>query len=194
MAPIKVLASQAHSISRYKNITKVMKCCANSYFNRQRLFKKVVPKYADIKILYTSPTTNITQKINSMGSHNVCSHWMYQYCVLCLAWWWLNEPKHVAEFLILFTNMCSVIRLNKLLYYCKTQRDGSYQRIHKSSPPASILSQMNPVHAPSYFLNIHFNLSSHLRQGLQRFPFFIAYVLPKNQSTSKAFVNGLEHG
>jgi len=30
----------------------------------------------------------------------VCTHWMYQYYVLYLAWWWLNEPKPVAEFLI----------------------------------------------------------------------------------------------
>jgi len=65
-----------------------------------------------------------------MGSHNVCTHWMYQYYVLYLAWWWLNEPKHVAEFLIfiiLITNICCVYWLNKLLYYCKTQRDGSCQ-------------------------------------------------------------------
>jgi len=33
-----------------------------------------------------------------------------------------NEPKHVAEFLILITNICCVYWLNKLLYYCKTQR------------------------------------------------------------------------
>jgi hypothetical protein len=25
---------------------------------------------------------------------------MYHDYVLYLAWWWLNEPKHVAEFLI----------------------------------------------------------------------------------------------
>jgi len=35
----------------------------------------------------------------SMGTHNVRTHWMYQCYVLYLAWWWLNEPKHVAEFL-----------------------------------------------------------------------------------------------
>ena len=39
-----------------------MKCCENIYFNRQCLIKKVVPKYANIKIPYTSPATNITQK------------------------------------------------------------------------------------------------------------------------------------
>ena len=46
-------------------------------------------------------------------SHNVCTHWMYQYYVLYLAWWWLSEPKHVAEFLILITNICCAYWLNK---------------------------------------------------------------------------------
>ena len=36
-----------------------------------------------------------------MVSQNVCTDWMYQYCVLFLAWEWFNEPKYVAEFLIL---------------------------------------------------------------------------------------------
>jgi len=36
-------------------------------------------------------------------------------------------PDDVAEFLILITNICCVYWLNKLLYYCKTQRDGFYQ-------------------------------------------------------------------
>ena len=30
----------------------------------------------------------------------MCTHWTYQYYVLYLAWLSLNEPKHVAEFLI----------------------------------------------------------------------------------------------
>jgi len=46
--------------------------------------------------------------------HNVSTHWIYQYR-LCLDWWWLNEPKYVAEILILITNMCCVYWLNKLL-------------------------------------------------------------------------------
>jgi len=56
------------------------------------------------------------------------------------------------------------------------------------------MSQMNPVHTPSYFLNIYFNISSHLHQGLQTVPSFIAHFLPKGQSTSEAFVHGSEHG
>jgi len=56
-------ARQAKSINFYKNLrNKVMKCCANIYFNPQCLIKKVIPNYAKTKILYTSPATNITQK------------------------------------------------------------------------------------------------------------------------------------
>ena len=63
MAPIKVLASQAQSTNLYENIrTNVMKCCANIYFNRQCLIKKVVPKYANINIPYTSPNTKSLKK------------------------------------------------------------------------------------------------------------------------------------
>jgi hypothetical protein len=41
MTPITILASQARSISLYKNLrTKPMKCRANTYFNRQCLIKK----------------------------------------------------------------------------------------------------------------------------------------------------------
>ena len=65
--------------------------------------------------------------VNRMGSHNECTHWMYQYYVLYLAWWWLNEPKHVAEFLILITNICCVYWPNKLLYYWSFSRLNSKQ-------------------------------------------------------------------
>jgi hypothetical protein len=49
---------------------------------------------------------------------------------MVLAWWWLSEPKHVAEFSIfnIDYNICCVIDEINLLYYRKTQRDGSYQR------------------------------------------------------------------
>ena len=39
-----------------------MKCCANIYFNRQCLNKKVIPKYAYIKVSYTFLATRITSK------------------------------------------------------------------------------------------------------------------------------------
>jgi hypothetical protein len=63
MAPIKLLASKAHSFNTYKNLrTKVMKCCANIYFSRQYHNKKVVSKYANIKVAHTFPTSSITSK------------------------------------------------------------------------------------------------------------------------------------
>jgi hypothetical protein len=63
MASIKFIAGQARSINQYKNLrTKIMKFCANIYFNRQCLKKEIVPKYANIKVPYTSPASSITQK------------------------------------------------------------------------------------------------------------------------------------
>jgi hypothetical protein len=62
MAPSKILASQNKYINLYKNLRpKFMKCCANIYFNWQHLAKKVFSNYTKIKILYTSPATNITK-------------------------------------------------------------------------------------------------------------------------------------
>jgi hypothetical protein len=39
-----------------------MKCCTNIYFNRQCLRKEIVPRYANIKVPYTSPASYITQR------------------------------------------------------------------------------------------------------------------------------------
>ena len=59
----KFLASQANSIYTYKNIReKVQRCCANIYFNQQCLQLGVIPKYARIKIPFTSPASKTTQR------------------------------------------------------------------------------------------------------------------------------------
>jgi hypothetical protein len=63
MAPNKFVACQGHSIYQYRNIrTKVMKWCANIYFNQKCLIRKVIPNYAKFKIPYTSPASQVTQK------------------------------------------------------------------------------------------------------------------------------------
>ena len=56
MNSVKLMASQAHLVNRYKNIrSKLQKCCANIYFNKQCLAKKTIPKYVNIKIANTPP-------------------------------------------------------------------------------------------------------------------------------------------
>jgi hypothetical protein len=63
MVFIKFNASQARTIHRYMNLkTKLMKFCANLYFNRQCLVKKLIPKYANIKVPNTSPAADYTSK------------------------------------------------------------------------------------------------------------------------------------
>jgi hypothetical protein len=63
MTTVKLLACQAHSISLYRNLrSKLLKCCANIYFNKRCLNKKVVPKYASVKIANTSPASHVTAK------------------------------------------------------------------------------------------------------------------------------------
>jgi len=52
MASLKYIASQARSIHQYKKLKiKILKCCADIFFNRQCLTKKIDPNYANIKKL-----------------------------------------------------------------------------------------------------------------------------------------------
>jgi hypothetical protein len=63
MDHIKFIASQAKTINAYKNSKiKLMKCCANVYFNKQCIAQKITPAYAKIKIEQTSPASAITQQ------------------------------------------------------------------------------------------------------------------------------------
>jgi hypothetical protein len=63
MAFLKLVTGQARTIFQYKNTRiKVLKCCANIYFNKQCLVKKITPAYANIKLPNTSPAACTTQK------------------------------------------------------------------------------------------------------------------------------------
>jgi hypothetical protein len=63
MENIKLPASQAKSVYLYKNIrSKLLKCCANIYFNKQSLVKKVIPKDADLQFKNNSPASQVTSK------------------------------------------------------------------------------------------------------------------------------------
>jgi len=63
MEGIKFIASQAKSIYLYKSLrSKILKCNADIFFNRQCLAKNIIPKYANIKVLATSKAGHTTQK------------------------------------------------------------------------------------------------------------------------------------
>ena len=63
MENIKSIAGQGRTINLYKNTrSKLLKCCANIYFNKQFLAKKVIPSYVNIKFQHTSPVAQFTSK------------------------------------------------------------------------------------------------------------------------------------
>ena len=63
MENFKFIAGQASSITHYKNKSfKLLKYCANIYFNKQCLAKKIIPNYAKIKVQNTSPAAKLTSK------------------------------------------------------------------------------------------------------------------------------------
>jgi len=79
----KFVASQAKCIYSYKNLReKVQRCCANIYFNRQCLKLGVIPKYAQIKVPYTSPASKTTQKKKVHSSLKTCN--------ILRTWRWLS--------------------------------------------------------------------------------------------------------
>jgi hypothetical protein len=62
MERIKLLDCQAKSINTYKNTkTKLLKCCANIYFNKKCFKNRIIPKYPQIKLSHTSPALLSTQ-------------------------------------------------------------------------------------------------------------------------------------
>jgi hypothetical protein len=85
MALIKFIANQGRTIFQYKNIrNKVLKCCANIYFNKQFLNNKIIPSYANIKLPDTSPAARKSQRkihdmrikdeIRSLYSQEIVAH------------------------------------------------------------------------------------------------------------------------
>ena len=70
MSSIKIAkASQATGIYQYKNNKrKILKCCANIYFNKQCLKHKLTPNYTKIHLPHTSQAaTYIQRKISKIG-------------------------------------------------------------------------------------------------------------------------------
>jgi len=66
-----------------------------------------------------------------------------------LAWWWFSEPKHVAEFLILITNICCVI---DWINYCVIAKHNGMAPIKKNHRFASIFYSWNQAFSIIGFL------------------------------------------
>jgi hypothetical protein len=67
------------------------------------------------------------QNYIDLQDHSVCTHWMYQYYGFGLMMTqWAETCRRIFNFLVLITNTCCVIDEINLLYYRKTQWDGSY--------------------------------------------------------------------
>jgi hypothetical protein len=63
MEGTKLLASQAESIYRYKALgSKILKCNADIFFNKQCLAKNIIPNYANIKVPATSKAAHTAHK------------------------------------------------------------------------------------------------------------------------------------
>ena len=63
MTSVKLISRQANSVNLYKICrSKLLKCCANIYFNKQCLLQKVIPKFAKIKLGNSSPVAIVTTK------------------------------------------------------------------------------------------------------------------------------------
>jgi len=60
MSQLKVINASRGCIHKYENIKKLNNCNANIYFNRQCLQKQLIPNYARIKVLNTSPAFKYT--------------------------------------------------------------------------------------------------------------------------------------
>ena len=63
-----VIASQANRIHHYKNVRrKILKCCADIYFNQQCVKQNLIPNYAKVKIKIsnTNQPQNLLYYINN---------------------------------------------------------------------------------------------------------------------------------
>jgi len=98
-----------------------LKCCANIYFNRQRLIKNITPKYANIKIPHTSPATYVTQ--NKIQSIRLKDEIKFLHKKERKTKKSLEVNNKVLSLLIIYVVLLDG---NKCHFIIATKRDGSY--------------------------------------------------------------------
>ena len=131
MVSVKFRASQPRSIYQYRDLRiKVLKCCADIFFNRQCLTKKIVLNYADTRC-FIIHYFNFYCKRNGIP---LSATLLYLKIVL----YWPEDnrlrSKHVAtmwpDCICVITVMmyCCVVTVYNTLYtFVNTQRDGFCQ-------------------------------------------------------------------
>jgi hypothetical protein len=107
--------------------------------------------------------------------------------VLCLylAWWWLNEPKHVAEFLIFIT--IYVVFIDWVNYYIITKHNG--MAIKNDSVGFHVISYQSLYISPAAKFWLHVgrkpSCSSDVRNGKLSFSTQDALLLREGRSAIK---------
>ena len=101
MASLKFIASQARSIHQNKNLKiKVLNCCADIFFNRQYLTKKIVPNYAKIKSIIYYTNLIIHKETVSLKKKRV--RHLHRVMVCTVSHWHLNSGNCVGTRASLF--------------------------------------------------------------------------------------------
>jgi hypothetical protein len=128
MVNIKFIASLAKSINLYKNTRyNQLNCCANIYFNKQCLVKKVIPKYASLKfkkaLININNVTNLLCLNDTLYLVYVLKHLVY-------------VSKHFGMVNIKKKNLCSLIsfilnmKLNELFFVCLWRNGSQWARAY----------------------------------------------------------------
>jgi len=107
----------------------------------------------------------------STGTFSEClhTHWMYEYYGFALMMaQWAETCRRIFNFLILITNIFCVTNEINLLYYRRTQWDGSYRNRSQRFQRFTSMSQLDLIHTRIYGNLSHFSLNACYKKKMQK--------------------------